>query len=295
MEHFKKGVEFFEEEDYNAALAEFLESNRIKPNIALKYNIGICYHMTNRYTKSLKELTEYLELGKDKIPAERREEVEALVKEIQGKLGKVVFCCSLGHVAVIVDDTEKHEVYSEQEIELDPGVHKIRIHKKGFKDFAIDVVIASGETAKKIVKLKPLAGEEGAEKKETGKKKKRPKELRWLWIGLGVGGAVVLASLGTGIAAYVYNNKRKDKINTCPPNPDRENCPGAFEYNDLKEDLQLSSELLAAGAVAVIGTGLILCFVGVSPWKKKKKKEKGNVTAGVTLLPDPGLTLRIDF
>ena len=41
--HFYKGVEFFDEGDFDAALAEFLESNKISPYWAINYNIGIFY------------------------------------------------------------------------------------------------------------------------------------------------------------------------------------------------------------------------------------------------------------
>lgn len=302
-QHFGKGVELYNSGNYEAALAEFLESYRLKPIWQVKYNVAVCYKATNRYKKSLQEFHGYLEEGGEKIPAEKRDNVKKMMKEVEGKLGKLIFCCNLGRIEVIINDVDTFEISSGQEIYLDTGLHKVEVRKKGFKNFVDKVVVVSGKTEKIVVKLEPLPTEkvpaEKAEAAEKGKEKKkkimkqRKREPLWLWIGLGSGGALAAGAVVSGIVVLRKKQKMENEVDICPITMQRGDCPKAYDYLDEARGWKLACNLLIAGAVVTAGTGLAMYFIGWNPRKKKADKKK--VSWNVSFYPNAGFNLKINL
>ncbi|MFH1436835.1 MAG: hypothetical protein ABIJ56_14100, partial [Pseudomonadota bacterium] len=107
--HFLKGVSFFKAGDYEAALVEFLESNRLNPHWSLKYNIATCYMLIFEYAKSLKIFREYMKEGGEAVPADRKKIVLKNMASLKTKVGMVIVNCNVQGASLIVDDVEKHD------------------------------------------------------------------------------------------------------------------------------------------------------------------------------------------
>lgn len=305
-EHFEKGVEFFKSGNHEAALAEFLESYRLKPFWSLKFNIGTCYMLTNKYAKALKYFKEYLKEGGLEIDKTREETVRNDIASLEEKVGKVSFCCDLEGARLVIDDVEAFPEVPEGDLLLDPGIRKIEISKPGHESFFTQLTVVSGSSTLIDVVLEPL-GEgrkskpEKAKKngKEPGKKagkKKLPNSRSWLIGGLVGGCAVAVAAIATGTMVLDEKGKMEDEAGKCAATGTRDDCPDAYTHQDKANDLKLSTNVLTAAAAAAGALGLIMFFVERSREKKKsaEKEKKKEVSASFMIGPGKMAGARLD-
>lgn len=84
---FQQGVERFREGDFVGAFEHFRASYDANPTPALRYNIGVCHYNLRQWADARRELSAYLdETDPELVTAERRERVEGLLAEIDGRL-----------------------------------------------------------------------------------------------------------------------------------------------------------------------------------------------------------------
>jgi len=275
--HFKKGVAFFNEEDYGAALVEFLKSYELHANWALRYNIGICYMETGKIVEALDAFTAYLEEGKGSVPGDRRSEVEALIEEIEGKIGRVDVACSEDGATVVVDDFIEATTPLEKPLTLTAGIHTIVVKKPGFEPFRKEFTLVSGETRTLTIELAAVAAapppvaqppveaaapDAGAGHEPVAKPPpKAVKPKRWLWAGLGAGAALAAAAAVTGGLALKKRNDMRDAAGACDATMTRSDCPDAYAYQDEARSLVIATNVLWGVAGAAALTGLVLFIV----------------------------------
>jgi tetratricopeptide (TPR) repeat protein len=302
ISHFEKGVGFFDEGNYSAALAEFLKSYELVPNWALLYNIGVCYSETGRTVEAYEHLKKYLEQGKDEIPAERRSEVEETVSKLKSKIGYLWVESSEPGAAVKVDKFRDFTTPLKEPIAVVSGFHTISVKKAGFEGYEEEFSIASGETKVMKVALAALKKTPSAVTGEGGKKPVEPKKkkpLRWLWAGLGAGLALGAGAAVTGGMALKKRNDMLDVADACDATVPRDACAEAYDLQDQAKSLQIATDVLWGSAVGLAIVGIILFSVDKPrPQEKKKEKEKekspgGKGVAAVTIAPmgsfaDPG-------
>ena len=83
---FERGVKFFKDGDYVAAMVQFKRAYELDPNYAVLYNIGQTARELKSYSEALRALERYLTEGGDKISAERRASVEGWVTELKDRV-----------------------------------------------------------------------------------------------------------------------------------------------------------------------------------------------------------------
>lgn len=297
VKHFEKGVGFFNEENYGAALVEFLKSYELHPNWALRYNIGICYLETGKSVKALDHFKNYLEEGKDEIPGERRSEVEEWIREIESKAGQLVLEVSEKEATVILDELNRYTTPIENSLPLMAGFHILEVKKPGFETFKSEITLASGEKKVLSIKLRPLqsppsqAEVEGKEEKKEKEKKKPERPKRWLWAGLGAGMALGAVAAITGGLAIKKRNDMRDAADGCNATMTHNDCPDAYTYQDQARNLVIATNVLWGIAGAAAATGLIL-FILDKPKAveeetpgKKKKDPGGKGAKNIVIVP----------
>jgi tetratricopeptide (TPR) repeat protein len=85
---FEQGVERFREGDFAGALERFRGSYAESPTPALRFNIGVCHYNLGQWAEARRELSAYLaETDPSLVTAERREQVEGLLAEIDERIG----------------------------------------------------------------------------------------------------------------------------------------------------------------------------------------------------------------
>ena len=298
IKHFQKGVGFFNEESYGAALVEFLRSYELHPNWALRYNIGICYVETGKIVEGLEEFRFYLQEGGDGIDPDRRKEVEDLMVEIEGKIGFVEIESSPQGVSIILDDYKELDADNAGTVPLKAGLHTLVAKKTGFETIRKEFKLASGENKVLEITLKPLAlpvkpqvGKEPEPVQEKPEKLVKPK--RWLWAGLGAGLALGAGAVVTGSLALVKRNDMRDAADACDATAARSDCPKAYDLQEQARGLMIATNVLwgVAGAAAIAGLVLFLLDKPrpVDEKPPQDGQEKGKNKKAARLLVGPAL------
>jgi len=300
IKHFEKGVEFFDEGNYNAALAEFLKSYELVPNPALRYNIGVCYYETGNLADALDQFENFLAEKGDEIKDDLKKEVERLISKIEGKIGYLLIKCDKEDATVTLDGYYEYTTPFEEPVALVPGFHRISVRKSGFETVKKEFSITSGE--KKIFKIslkpevmikkKPVVTikkkpeveeeEETKEKKKKKKKKKGKEEKkpgRWLWMALGGVGALGVVAAVTGGMSLKKRNDMRDEEAKCENTTSRETCPKAYDLQDEGKALMITSNVFAGVAAAVAITGMALFIVEKRKSREKQPKKKPFVSS----------------
>jgi hypothetical protein len=283
IEHFQKGVAFFDEENVGAALVEFLKSYELAPTWKLLYNIGICYKKVGKLVKGLETLQEYLKVGGKDVPEDRRQQVEEIIKELEGKIGFLMVECSEKEAKIELDEFVTYMSPLDEPIQLTSGIHKLVVSKAGFETFKQEVTVASEESKVLKVALKPLPA---ATVVGGGGAAKPKKPLRWLWAALGSGLGLGVGAAISGGLALKYRGEMNDEADRCPSTMTRDDCPKAYDARDSARRAALGADILMGCAIGFAAVGLILFAVdrpkpaGEKPVDKKKGGKKDDEGKG---------------
>jgi hypothetical protein len=304
VSRFETAVGFFDEKNYGAALAEFLESYALVPNDALFYNIGVCYYETGKYTAALEAFDKFLAWSGGGLDPKIKAKVEVFKAKIDGKIGYLVVKSDQEGAVLEVDGGSGHALPLDDPLPMDPGIHAIAVSKEGFETRKEEFTIASKKTVVLEVTLeaagKPEAAGKAAapppvEKKKEKAKGKKP--LRWLALALGGGGA--LGAAGVVMGGLTYKTKKDfDKAGrACTSTMTKADCPKAYDLSEKGKAYQISADVLLGTAAAVAVAGMIL-FILDKP--KDGEKKPGSVASSFRVFPvvettGVGLGAGLDF
>lgn len=149
-ERFLKGLEFVQNESWDAALAEFLASRELYPTkVALK-NAAISLRQLKRYSEALDMYRELArEFGSSLTPEEKKN-VDDAIAALQASVGEVVVESDQRESTVIIDGQQRGTTPLAQPIVVNAGTHTVRVVKEGFETFEAQLLVAGSQ--KKAVK-----------------------------------------------------------------------------------------------------------------------------------------------
>jgi tetratricopeptide (TPR) repeat protein len=102
--HFKRGVELYEDGDLPAALVEFRRAYDLVPNHRVLYNLGRVASAQHDYASALRFYRQYLSDGGAQVAAQRRQEVDAEIQKLAGRVGQLRVIVDLVGAEISVDD-----------------------------------------------------------------------------------------------------------------------------------------------------------------------------------------------
>src|SRR5687767_10382569 len=88
-QRYQRGLQLFNEANYEAARVEFERAYQLAPSYKILYNIGLCYEQLGDYVQAQSTLQRYLEIGGAEISEERRSEVAKELAQIRPRIAKV--------------------------------------------------------------------------------------------------------------------------------------------------------------------------------------------------------------
>lgn len=103
-ERFDRGVAFYDEGDFGAALAEFLRAYELTGHWGVLYNLGQVSAALNRHVDAVRYFEGYLEGGGGEIDAARRAEVEQRLRELRSRLATLTVTVDVDGAEVLLDD-----------------------------------------------------------------------------------------------------------------------------------------------------------------------------------------------
>ncbi len=248
-QHFMAGQDYYTQGRYDKAIEEFEEAYRLEPKPLLLYNIAMAQEKVGELVKAVDYLKRYLDATPDN---EDRTTLLAKVANLEVRIAKtgVKITASEAEATVYVDGKDMGKTPVSGVISLSVGAHKIKISKKGFEDFKMNVAVSSGQTtpidadmelgqagpAPVIAQGDEEEGDEGEEEDGEG-----VEALDVVpWVVAGVGG--VTAIVGWGVIGSLAKGKQ-------PTDPDAD--PAA---QDEAHDMAFIADILGGvGAAIAVG------------------------------------------
>jgi hypothetical protein len=271
-QRFERGLQLFEEKNYEAARVEFERAYSLAPSWKLLYNIGLCYGQRGDYVEAIKDLEQYLKEGGDEVPKPRVEEVNKELANLRPRVAQVTVKTNVPDADLQIDDAPQGKLTSEP-IRLNPGRRKIGLSKEGF--FPATKVVTLAGSDKEDVTL---------DMKEIPKYVERknpyvlPTMISW--------GATVAALLGTGVSAY-FAKQADDDLAT------KRNSLGGPNIRSELDDQSSKTKTLALVTDICLGASIVGAGFGtyftIRMLKFKGSEAEPEKKEGVTVGFSPGL------
>ncbi|MBN2341229.1 MAG: tetratricopeptide repeat protein [Deltaproteobacteria bacterium] len=299
---FDRGRKLFGEEQYAEAADQFRKANELKPNWKILYNIGQCEAAARRYGLAIEMFQEYLALGGDGVPLERRDEILEEVKRLQLMVGYMEFQGGPNGAELTVDGVKRGALPLSGSVAVASGVeHIVVITSNGdvvyervlklmtgqSKVFDVDTTAESDAAATVSPAARaetPVVDEAGSESSDSvgdpayetvqpADTEPPPDAHRSLKV-VGVTSlSFGLAALaGWGVAGGLALKFRSDLQSDCEP----DGCPPQREDDQMR----LSTMLIASSVLLGVGAGFTALGVLLLAVHRKKGTESSSaVTA----------------
>jgi hypothetical protein len=144
--HFQQGVALYREQNYDAALAEFLGAYGISGEPIVIYNLGLTYKALFRYGEAMEILQRYLDESAahgHPVSKDRRAEVERIIAEMKSLLADVTIVLKPAEATLRVDDRPV-SLGIEGVLKLPAGSHVIEAAAADFSTQKREITVVAG-------------------------------------------------------------------------------------------------------------------------------------------------------
>lgn len=258
--HFERGVSFFKDGDYEAAMVEFKKAYEIAPNYRVLYNLGQTSRELRHYAPALTSFELYLAEGGAEIDAARRASVEAWIAELRGKVGSLAITTNVEGAEVAIDDIAVGKTPLEKPVRVNAGRRKLTMTKVGHAPLTRFVDVAGTEEKELQIDLVPLTAGSAPVAPAPAPVAPPPREpveseepSAWPWAALGITAATGAATGIVGALALSRKSDFDDALETYPTS--------ATAVDDARSDARtfattadvLGGVTIAGAIVTVIG------------------------------------------
>jgi hypothetical protein len=254
-QRYQRGLQLFNEQNYEAARVEFERAYTLAPSYKILYNIGLAYEQLGDYVQAQTTLQKYLEQGGSEITAERRSEVAKELAQIRPRIATVTIHTNVAGAEVMMDDTCGTDVASgnincgsivgnSRAIYANPGRRRITMRKEGYLPETQTVTLAGSDHVDVEIRLKELP-------KGYVEKKTNPWTVPTIigWSATGVG---LVTTTVVGILALNAKSSQNNKLK---------------EIGETSSDLSdARSKTTTLSTVADIAGATTIVFAGVSTY-----------------------------
>lgn len=144
--HFERGVTFYDEADYAAALVEFKRAYSLAPAWQVLFNIGQSYFQIHDYARALVTMQQFVDQGQDRIPDERRQLVDAERADLANRVGHASVTASAAGTTISIDDVVVGVTPLTAPILVSVGLRKVVALHAGDQPVEQEISVPAGET-----------------------------------------------------------------------------------------------------------------------------------------------------
>jgi hypothetical protein len=144
-EHYQRGLELANRGDYKTALEEFDQAYALSPNFAVLYNIGQADMALGRPQKAMAALERYLADGGERVPADRRADVERQIALLESSFAKLEITTEPPGARVTVDGADAGTTPLAEPVKLAAGTHVISASRPGAATASQVVTLVEGQ------------------------------------------------------------------------------------------------------------------------------------------------------
>jgi len=231
-----RATQLFEDENYDAALAEFSETLELlgehEMRFVVLYNIGKTHERLFRYDEAMRAYQLFLTEGGAETALAG--EVRAKIELLEGLLGTIVIQANVEQYVVWIDDREIGE--NLDRVSVPGGSHVVELRAPGYQPDRRDVQVPARAEREAVFELEELAEEyEGI-------------GPGLFWAGVSLTAVTLLGGAALGIVALGQHNDLQSQIDDDPYGG-----IGSVEQSEIDSMLNL-----ALGADILFGSALLL-------------------------------------
>jgi hypothetical protein len=154
---FERGIEFFHEGDYEAAMIHFRKAYELEPNWRVLYNVAQTSKELRDYAGALASYRRYLEEGGAEIGAQRRAEVDASIEALADRVATVTIAANVEGADVSIDDVFVGKTPLNEPLVVNAGRRKLSVQRAGYAPLTRYEDLAGTERRTIEVELVPLS------------------------------------------------------------------------------------------------------------------------------------------
>ena len=269
--HFKRGLELFDDNDFQGALIEFQRAYQIVPTYQVLYNIGQVRFQLQDYAGALKSFERFLTEGGDKVPADRRAELERDIAKLRARVATVEVTTARGAM-IYVDDVAMGTAPLSAPLQVSSGRRRLRAVVAGSPPSEKILELAGGDSTRIELPIE-LASAVSTNTTQSDAASSSPPWALW-----GVAGALAVGTAVTGILALSASSKADDI---------RKNGGSFTDFDDARKSagtLSIVNDIVGGATVVVV---VLATYFTVASGKKSSAAARaipivhaGNVPGG---------------
>ncbi len=153
-EHFDRGIRFFEEGRYDAALAEFSRAHELAPAYQTLYNLARVHAALGHAVEAAARYEQYLREAGDEIRGRRRREAERALEEQRARIGRLVVRTDVEGARIALDGVDVATAPLSAPISVSAGSHTVEVRAPGHEVVRRAVAVAGQEEVVLDVELR---------------------------------------------------------------------------------------------------------------------------------------------
>lgn len=284
---FDEGIRLAKANDTKGALAAFREAYARYPSFRVLYNIGQLCSRTGDAVCAVRSYERYLHDGDKDVPAKRRKEVEAEVRQLSRTLGRIAVTSNVTGAEVLVDDEPVGRTPFSDAVAVSGGAHKVvgigpddaRAEKTvtvvAGQNVAVDLEIEKKDKPAAAAPPEPVA-EKAAEPAPPPKEPSAPFPIvPWAV----TGGLAAVTAVSAVLAAGAYSDWKATR-DTFPITRDQ-----LDSAHGKARDLFLVSGAFGVATLVSAGVATYFTLGGKPPDTSKEKKSVRRGLHHVALVP----------
>lgn len=266
---YKKGKEFYDKGDYQAALESFMTAYNAMPNPFVYISIAQCY---DKLDKCQEARDYYLKYTQEKPGAGNIPDVKDKITELEARKGKVSILSDPEGASITLDG-ETTDMVTPAEVELQGGDHALALNKDGYimetRAFTVpicgevEISVALGGAG--AVDMTDEGEIDEAIDAVSGKKKKARRKIKLgipHYVAFSLAGAAAITAAVTGGLALNKSNDFKDKKDDYEANPTDDRYSELEDIKSSGRPLAIVSDVSIGVAAVAAVTGIALLFIG---------------------------------
>lgn len=254
--HFLRGVDFYKEGNFAAALIEFKRANQAAPNYRILFNLGQTYIELHDYANALHSFEEYLQSGGADLRPARRAEIEEEIRTLRSRVAVLTIRSDLSGCELMLDDNPSGTLPLSGPLLISAGRHTVSVRKNGAVRASRIVEVSGGDSA--TVELSAAAPEFPPQLPvgEAAARAVAPSSGRGtgFWVSLTCASALAVGTATTGILALSAQNDLNRRLASYPGSPlEIESARAKAKHMALAADI-LGGTTVAAAAFTLAFT-----------------------------------------
>ena len=264
-ERFRRGVDFYREGSYDAALAEFSKAYEISPDYRVLYNLAQVQNERRDYAAALRLVDDYVKRGRGEIDEARLEQVRNWRPRLKIRVAALWVHCQLDGVELLIDGIPAAKLPQTTPLLVNAGVHHLQLRRHGYESVTRELVVAGSENvhvelptptqiggaSATVVSVETLVEppRQAATIDLNARAAPLPVNQTPLWISL-ISTVVLVGGAATfGVLAASYDSQLDRELDHLPADRDR--------VAQLRSQIETGATLCdALGAAAVIAGGI---------------------------------------